>query len=71
MAKKNSAYSVSLQDKPRGYKIKVTNYAVTKEIARKYYIQFLQLWWKKVKFETIEGTEAEGYLSRVSGDFSN
>ena len=67
----NATYSISLQDKPRGYKINVDRYYVSQTVARRFHIQFIQLWWKKVKFKTIDGNEVEGYLSRVEGDFSN
>lgn len=67
---KNKNYIIKLQDKPRGYKIKVTEHQVAKDVARKFYFQFIQLWWKKVKFTTIDGNEVQGYLNGVKGDFS-
>ena len=64
-------YSISLQDKPRGYKIQITKYPVSQEVARKFYFQFISLWWKKVKFKTTEGETVEGYLNGVNGEFKD
>ena len=63
-------YSVSLQNKPKKHKSKITNYYVAEDVARKFYFQFLQLWGKKVKIETAEGVTVEGYLNKVHGQFN-
>ena len=65
----DNTYSVSLQDKPKKHQSIITAYPVSKEIARKFYFEFLQLWGKKVRFETEQGITVEGYLHKVQGEF--
>ena len=69
MKSSDKTYLISLQDKSKRHKSKITEYNVPKDVARKFYFQFLQLWGKKVKIETAEGVTVEGYLNKVHGQF--
>lgn len=64
-------YSISLKDKARNHNINVTDYPVTMETGRKFYYQFLQLWGKKIRFQTARGEMVEGYLHKVKGEYLN
>ena len=64
-----TSYLISLQDRPRKHQSIINDYEVSEDVARKFYFQFIQLWGKKVKFETAEGVTVEGYLHKVNGQF--
>lgn len=59
-------YVLSLQDKRRKDKETVyTEYTVSKEMYQYYFTHFMRLWGKKITFESLDGTIANGFLNAL------
>lgn len=61
-----NGYAITLQDKKRKDSETVyTKHPISKEMYDYYFAHFIRLWGKKITFESLDGTKADGYLNSI------
>jgi len=62
-----NGYAITLQDKIRMDNETVyTKHPINKEMYDYYFIHFIRLWGKKITFESLDGTIANGFLNALN-----